>query len=203
MNVVIDRSQPRNTKKMRKTYYFLYWREEDVYLTKASLRPKYMWPKRLLESTIRFSLNPGAGWTRDIADFVWREYEFMRRKNNLLPKLEIVEGVMQTSLEITRVVKSEISDVDIIYKEIGKTLGEAMAGIPEGFKPATAVKRKGKTSGICRNLTDSVVEKGVFTFFADDADATLAKIALGDKYVREYDIAGTIERFRNEAGSED
>lgn len=194
---------PKKKKKTRKNYY-LYWREEDAYLEiKSSVYSRRNWNGNIFCYPLTFVKGGTAGMTQiDRATMIWREYEFLRFENNL-PKLELVEAVHETMISNVKTLKSEVSDVDIIYKQIGKTVAEALAALPAGFKPVTAVKRKGKTSGVCRNLSDNVAEKGVYTFFENDDDATLAKISLAGNFVREYDIAGTIERFRNAISAQD
>lgn len=190
--------QPKSSK--NKALFHLYCPTTKMYLSRSSVRNQheYDWrTKGALKPHLIFDEKPSTALRIDVAKQAWMEYEFRRLEDDTMPKIEIVEISKIITYEVANVVKAELSDADIITKYLGKTLGEAMAGIPEGFKPVTAVKRKGKTSGICKNLSDAVAEKGVFTFFADDGDATLAKITLGERYVREYDIAGTLEKFRN------
>lgn len=187
--------QPKSSK--NKALFHLYCPDTKMYVCKASFHNRYDWrSKGVFRHTLIFSEKPSTALRLDEASQAWAEYEFRRLEDDTMDKIEIVEVAKIITYEVANVVKAELTDADIITKYLGKTLGEAMAGIPEGFKPVTAVKRKGKTSGICKNLSDTVAEKGVFTFFADDGDATLAKITLGERYVREYDIAGTLEKFR-------
>lgn len=197
MDYVISpiREQPR--KRPTKRRFYLYWKEKEVFLATGSVSTPRIRSRLLDERAIaRFITNTPETLTLERAQDIWKNYEFQRLLGRQWPEITIIEGRETLVREIGEVIPSEITDLDIVYAMLGKGVGDAMATLPNGFEPVTAIKRKGKTIGLCKRLTDSVVEKGVFTFFANDEDVTLAKITLGQNLVREYDIKGAIARFR-------
>jgi hypothetical protein len=125
---------------------------------------------------------------------LWRIYEFQRTQYRPeWPKTTIRKFVPRMRIEDAGFVRAILDPnwtmIQKMRAKHGNVMADALQKLAPEAQPVYSIKRKGKTQGLVKEvLPDTILHEGMFMFFYDDHDITLAKIALGANISYEYDL---------------
>ncbi len=152
----------------------------------------YDWHPRWVDDADRYFSNRFSD-TESVTR-VWRQYEFARTEHRPdLPKLTVRKLMPRVRIEDQGWLRAEITPVFRMIKRMqvkhGGVMSAALTKLDPSEQPIYAIKRKGKTQGLVKQvLPDTVLHEGMFMFLFNHEDIILAKIALGANIAYQYDL---------------
>ncbi len=136
----------------------------------------------------------GGHRTAEDAELVWRFYEFARTEYRPdLPKLTIRKLLPRVRIEDQGWLRANLDPMFAMIQRMrvkhGSVMADALQKLKPDVQPIYAIKRKGKTQALVKEvLPDTILHEGMYMFFYDDHDIVLAKVALGGNIAYEYDL---------------
>lgn len=121
------------------------------------------------------------------AEKYWQKYEYQRRYHRPdIPKL-VVKNLHGDDIDIQ--ITPYYCFVQRVHAEHGHVLATALRSIKDMPPPLYAIKRKGKTQALVKEIFgENVVHVGMYMMFWDLSEVVLAKITLATNIAYSYDL---------------